>query len=85
VDDIPNTIELVDAEGNVDYDRITTFSRPTMLPAELRTQAGRAGPACGGNAKIIYRRVGDFAKAWGFGLDAAAQYDMESGASRRGT
>jgi hypothetical protein len=26
VDDIPNTTELIDAEGNIDYDRITTFS-----------------------------------------------------------
>ena len=26
VDNIPNTTELIDAQGNVDYDRITTFS-----------------------------------------------------------
>lgn len=29
----------------------------------------------GANAKVIYRKVGPFAKAWGFGLDAGAQYD----------
>jgi len=26
VDDIPNTTELIDAEGNIDYDRIVKFS-----------------------------------------------------------
>ncbi|MCZ2338130.1 MAG: hypothetical protein LC127_08000 [Chitinophagales bacterium] len=26
VDDIPNTLELVDANGNVDYDRVKSFS-----------------------------------------------------------
>jgi len=28
----------------------------------------------GGSAKVIYRRVGGFGKAWGFGLDAGLQY-----------
>ncbi|HYG52709.1 MAG TPA: hypothetical protein VD905_17485, partial [Flavobacteriales bacterium] len=26
VDDIPNTTELIDAQGNIDYDKVTTFS-----------------------------------------------------------
>jgi hypothetical protein len=30
----------------------------------------------GGNVKVIYRRVGEFGKAWGFGLDAGAKYDV---------
>lgn len=78
VDDIPNTTELIDAEGNIDYDRITTFSaadygfilsyaRSTTVP----------GLRYGANVKIIHRRVGDFARAWGFGLDAGAQYDLK--------
>ncbi|HRH36816.1 MAG TPA: hypothetical protein PK760_00635, partial [Flavobacteriales bacterium] len=29
-----------------------------------------------GNAKVIYRRVGEFGHAWGFGLDASAKYDV---------
>ena len=28
----------------------------------------------GGNFKIIYRQIGDFANAYGFGLDASANY-----------
>lgn len=31
----------------------------------------------GGNAKVIYRRVGSFGKAWGFGLDGGVQYDRD--------
>lgn len=75
VDDIPNTTELIDAEGNINYDRITTFSaadyafvfsyaRKTKIP----------GLDLGGSMKIIYRKVGDFANSWGFGLDAGAKY-----------
>jgi hypothetical protein len=32
------------------------------------------GLTIGGNAKIIYRNVGKFASAWGFGIDVASQY-----------
>jgi hypothetical protein len=76
VDDIPNTTDLITPEGQVDYDRITTFSAADH--AFLFSYARKLkvkGLRVGGNAKIIYRRVGDFAKAWGFGLDAGTQYD----------
>ncbi len=76
VDDIPNTTELIDAQGNIDYDRITSFSAvdnaflisySRKLPIEnLRV---------GGNVKIIRRKIGDFGGSWGFGIDAGAQYD----------
>jgi len=77
VDDIPNTTELIDAEGNIDYNRITTFSAAdyaflfsyakNFSNKKLRT---------GANVKIIHRKVGYFGKAWGFGLDVGAQYDL---------
>jgi hypothetical protein len=35
------------------------------------------GLQLGGNAKVIYRRVGSFGKAWGFGLDAGVQYQRD--------
>lgn len=75
VDDIPNTTQLIDSDGNIDYDKITTFtaadygflfSYARKLPIE--------GLSVGGNFKVIYRHVGDFAKSWGFGLDASAIY-----------
>jgi hypothetical protein len=75
VDDIPNTINLIDNNGNVNYDRITSFSAADyafLLSYAMPTKI--EGLHLGGNAKIIYRQVGDFARAWGFGLDIGAQY-----------
>jgi hypothetical protein len=76
VDDIPNTTELINSEGNVDYDKITTFSAVDMafLVSYAKTLK-IPGLHLGGNVKIIRRKIGDFAGAWGFGLDAGAQYD----------
>lgn len=77
VDDIPNTLELIDADGNIRYDRIRTFSASDM--AVLFSYSRKMpveGLSVGGNVKIIYRRTGDFANAWGFGLDAAASYTI---------
>jgi hypothetical protein len=94
VDDIPNTTELIDAGGNIDYDRITTFSAVDYafifsygrkgFPFKVNTtntaidgKSKADGFRWGANAKVIYRHVGDFAKAWGFGLDVGAQYDYK--------
>jgi len=77
VDDIPNTTDLIDGEGNIDYDRLKTFSvadyafffsyaKTTKIP----------NLTLGGNVKLIYRNIGKFASAWGFGLDAAARYKL---------
>jgi hypothetical protein len=78
VDDIPNTTELIDANGNVNYDKITTFSAIDMafLVSYAKTMK-IPGLRVGGSAKIIRRKIGDFAGAWGFGLDAGAQYDYK--------
>ncbi len=78
IDNIPNTIDLIDPSGNIDYDRITSFS--TADHAFLVTYARKMsvpGLSIGGNAKVIYRRVGQFGQAWGFGLDAGAQYQRD--------
>ncbi len=78
VDDIPNTTDLIDANGNVDYSRITTFSATDF--AVLLSYAKKVkipNLRVGGSMKIIRRRVGDFAGSWGFGLDAGAQYDYK--------
>ena len=73
VDDIPNTTELIDANGNIDYDRITTFSAADY--AFIFSYARRIKKFdIGGNFKIIHRKVGDFGKSWGFGLDGAIKY-----------
>ena len=75
VDDIPNTTQLIDQQGNVDYTKITTFTAADY--AFLFSYARKLrikGLSVGGNFKLINRKVGDFAKSWGFGLDAGAQY-----------
>src|ERR1051325_2026556 len=78
VDNIPNTTELIDASGNIDYDRITQFSAADygFIISYARTPKIK-GLRLGANAKIIRRIVGEFAGAWGFGLDAGAQYEYK--------
>ena len=77
VDDIPNTLELMDNNGNIRYDRITTFSAADygFLFSYARSSKVE-GLSFGGNAKLIYRRTGDFANAWGFGFDLGIQYRL---------
>lgn len=75
VDDIPNTTELIDSEGNIDYDRISSFSvADYALLLSYSRSSGVSGLDIGGNLKIIRRLVGEFASAWGFGVDLAASY-----------
>lgn len=78
VDDIPNTTQLIDAGGNIDYDKITTFSAQDY--AFIFSYARKSpieGLNYGANAKIIRRKVGDFAGAWGFGIDVGGQYQYK--------
>lgn len=74
VDNIPNTTELIDAQGNLDYDRITYFSATDMAFIFSYARRLKKNLSVGGNVKVINRRVGDFAKSWGFGIDGAIEY-----------
>jgi len=76
VDDILNTTQLIDTQGNIDYNRISlfstvdyafTFSYARALPVE--------GFNYGVNAKIIRRVIGNFASSWGVGFDIGAQFE----------
>jgi hypothetical protein len=78
VDNIPNTTELIDAQGNVNYDRITTFTAADYaFMFSYARKLKMEGLKVGASAKIIRRKVGDFAGAWGFGIDAGAQYEYK--------
>ncbi|PBQ34077.1 hypothetical protein CNR22_20610 [Sphingobacteriaceae bacterium] len=79
VDNIPNTLDLVDANGNFDYDRITKFNAVDFaaLLSYARVMPKLKGVEVGGNFKVIRRRLGDLAGAWGFGLDAGAKYSYK--------
>ena len=75
VDDILNTTQLIDDQGNIDFNRISlfstadyavTFSYARKLPLD--------GLNLGANAKVVRRIIGDFASSWGFGIDVGAQW-----------
>lgn len=75
IDDIPNTINLYDNQGNINYNRITKFSAADYAAMFTYSRKSRIrGLSYGGNVKLIYRQIGSFAKAYGFGLDVAIQY-----------
>lgn len=79
VDDIPNTIFLVQPDGTINFDNITTFSSADYafifsLAQQVKVRK-KHDLNFGVNAKIIHRKAGDFATAWGFGFDAAIQYE----------
>ncbi len=75
VDNIPNTTELIDASGNINYDRITEFSAADYaFIASYARKLKIPGLEVGANFKVIHRKVGDFARSWGFGLDAGLRY-----------
>lgn len=77
VDNIPNTLDLVDANGNVNYDRITYFSvADYALFLSLAKVSKMTGLSWGGSLKLVYRKQGEFASAYGFGFDAGAQYAL---------
>lgn len=76
VDDIPNTSELIDSEGNIHYDRITSFTSADYAFFISYAKASKIeGLNYGGNVKIIRRIAGDFGRSWGFGIDMAARYN----------
>ncbi len=77
VDDIPNTLFLVEPDGTINYGNISTFSSADYafifsLAQTLRESTNKK-VSFGINAKVIHRSVGSFAKAWGFGFDAGLQ------------
>lgn len=75
VDDIPNTTQLIDNAGRIDYDKISSFTAADYgFLFSYARKLPIKGLSVGGNFKIIHRKVGDFAKSWGFGIDAGAQY-----------
>jgi hypothetical protein len=79
VDDIPNTTALIDANGNIDYDRITSFSAADYgFLLSYARMLKPEGLTAGASVKIIHRVIGDFAKSWGFGIDAGLQYTKNS-------
>ena len=80
VDNIPNTLELIDNDGNIRYDRIKSFSVAdyAFMASYARKSDKYVGLRYGANIKIIRRVAGDFAAATGFGIDVGAQYTWQN-------
>lgn len=74
VDNIPNTSELIDAQGNVNYDRVSYFSAADLAFIGSYARKLNRYLSVGGSAKVINRKAGDFASAWGFGIDLSSTY-----------
>ena len=75
VDDILNTTELIDNQGNIDFNRISLFSATDYaFNIAYAKQLTKRGLSIGFNAKVIRRIIGKFANSWGFGLDFGLQY-----------
>ena len=77
VDDIPNTLYLIEPDGNVNYANIRSFSSADwaflLSVAQTLKETENKTISVGVNAKVIRRVVGSFANSWGFGLDAGIQ------------
>ena len=83
VDDIMNTLFLVEPDGSINYNNIQAFSSADYAFifsfAQKLKESTNKNVHLGVNAKVIHRSVGKFAKAWGFGLDAGFRYTRING------
>jgi hypothetical protein len=75
VDQIPYTINLVGADGSINYDNVTEFSAADYgLFLSYGRRAFHKNLTIGGSTKVIRRVVGQIGGAWGFGADLGAQW-----------
>ena len=79
VDDILNTTELIDSDGNIDFNRISLFSAADYAfnIAYARNLIFK-DVKFGVNAKVVRRIIGDFASSWGFGFDVGLQFERNN-------
>lgn len=79
VDNIPNTLELLDSDGNINYDRITSFSvADYAVMMSYARKLNKIGLSYGATAKVLHRNIGKFGKGWGFGIDLGVQYQHKN-------
>lgn len=79
IDDIADTRALINEYNYVDYSKITYFSVAdyAALLSYARKIGNVEGLSVGANGKFIYRNIGNFADAYGFGFDAGVQYNKK--------
>jgi hypothetical protein len=76
VDDILNTTELIDNQGNINFNRVSLFSAADYaFTISYARNLIFKDMYFGVNTKVIRRIIGDFASSWGFGFDAGIQFE----------
>ena len=79
VDDILNTTELIDNQGNINFNNISLFSASDYaFNIAYARNLIHKDIHFGVNAKVIRRVIGDFASSWGFGFDAGIQFERKN-------
>jgi hypothetical protein len=80
IDDIPNTIDYVQPDGSFDESKLKSMTAGDYAVLLSYAQGLKLfknnediQTTVGGNAKIIYRHLGDMANAWGVGIDVGIQ------------
>ncbi len=76
VDNILNTTQLIDAQGNIDYNRVSLFSTADYgFTFSYARKLKFNDFYYGVNAKVIRRIIGNFASSYGFGFDFGLQFN----------
>ncbi len=75
IDNIPNTLNLIGPDGTVNFSNVTEFSAADYaFFLSYGQDLKNTGISVGGSAKVIYRAIGSFGSAFGFGFDLGANY-----------
>lgn len=77
VDDIPNTLNLIDADGSINYDNVRSFSVGNYGILLSYAYSILPNLSVGVTTKIVHNKAGGFAKSWGFGADVGAMYTIK--------
>lgn len=79
VDNILNTTNLIDSNGNINFNNIKQFSSADIAAIfSIGKNFSTINLNVGVNAKIIRRNIGKFATGNGFGFDIGAQYQLDN-------
>ncbi len=75
IDNIPYTINLVNTDGTINYDNLSSFSAADYaVMGSYARQLRNPAFSIGGTAKVVRRVIGNIGSSWGFGADIGLQY-----------
>lgn len=78
IDNIPNTLNLIGPDGSVNYDNVLEFSAADYaLFLSYGQDIRGTNLSFGLSSKLIFRTVGSFGQARGFGFDFGLMYKTE--------